>query len=149
MARRKRCVVKRRRKGEGKRRKGEKRKTKSGIKSPKKEVRAHFVSSTQSSFFGPIRNTLLKVKWTRSTLVCMQDVIDEFQGPTPFLKHRLILSFFAIWSPIFSSFSSLFPLFPSSFLLLFTRIRIRIRIVTGDMSERQSFTRTMTRETSP
>ena len=68
MARRKRCVVKRRRKEEGNRRKKVEKEEKMGTK-----------SQSQSSFFGSIRNTLLREKHTIFTFVFMQDFFFDEQ----------------------------------------------------------------------
>ena len=62
---------------EKKRRKGgEKMGTKSQKKKKRRSPCASF-SSAQSSFFGSIRNMLLREKHTISTFIFMQDVFDE------------------------------------------------------------------------
>ena len=75
MARRKRCVVKRRRKE--KRRKREEKEENTGDQIANKK------SSAQSSFFGPIRNTLFRVKQTISLLfsckIISMNKVGDFQ----------------------------------------------------------------------
>ena len=87
MARRKRCVVKRKRKEEEKRRKREEREKKLRTKSQKKKIkkkskrkkrsRCESFSSAQSSFFGSVRNMLFREKHTVSTFVFIHDFFDE------------------------------------------------------------------------
>ena len=63
----------------------EKEEKRSGIKSPKKKKKKKKKRKKKSMriflfavvIFGPIRNTLFRVKQTLSTFILMQDIIDE------------------------------------------------------------------------
>ena len=94
MARRKRCVVKRKRKEKGKRRKKRRKVGKIGDQIAKKGSPCESFSFAQSSFFWPIKNVLFREKQIISTFISMQSFfrwanLVDFQWlnihPIPFL----------------------------------------------------------------